>query len=240
VIQEGTSDEDSTLGACAAFGLIESGDRREGLEPEREAARLEMARRAAGEIDRRLGAGAIALITGPSGSGKSSILRALSRSPGVCGNSRGSLRGSFGVARRGACVIDTIPGPLPHALATLARAGLADAVLLAREHDRLSEGERFRWMLALAMSRGARRRGGPRGGGAPALLIDEFCSTLDRTTAACVCRAVARWVRASRVRLVAATAHDDVASWLEPELHIVHRLGAEPVFLERQRAEAAA
>ena len=85
------------------------------------------------------------------------------------------------------------------------------------------------------------------------IMIDEFASTLDRTTARCVCRALRRWVmrcgalkhgehgehrggRADRigvrnrfeepeVRVVVASAHDDIAAWLEPELIAVARLG---------------
>ena len=56
--------------------------------------------------------------------------------------------------------------------------------------------------------------------GPTTLLIDEFASVLDRTTARCLCHALRRWLRhAPHTRIIAATAHDDVAPWLEPDLH---------------------
>ena len=187
------------LKACAAFGL---GVRhRASGGPERTGAAREL-------LD-RLGPGQVALITGPSGSGKSSLLRAVGavaagRGERVCWAGEGEAAG--------VAVIDAIPGPLPGALRALAHAGLADALLLARTPEELSEGERLRFHLAGAL--------GEVGEGPGTVLIDEFASVLDRTTARCLCHALRRWLRGSRARIVAATAHDDIGAWLEPDVHV--------------------
>lgn len=232
-------------------------------------------------IDTELGPGQIALLSGPSGSGKSSALAALQRrllardprsvvvaaTDPARGPRSGSAvrRGASAAPHLGRAVVDLLDLPLDATLSCLARAGLADARLMVAPAHRLSEGERFRLALAIAVSRAVGRQPrasstGPRSSGpistgprrarpgraaappAPpsppgppspwpvTLLVDEWCSTLDRVTAHGVSRAIARWVRAAGLRLVVATAHDDVAHWLAPDLHVVLSLanGAAP------------
>lgn len=176
-------------------------------------ARRAEARAAARELRRALPPGGVALVTGPSGAGKSTILAELAAALRL----RRGVRVVGPSAARGApgddqAVIDRVPGALPAALRTLAAAGLADATLLARRGAELSAGEHARLEVALALARA-------RGDGEVWLLLDEFASVLDRVTAATVARGVARAVRrAGGVRLVAATAHDDVRAWLEPDV----------------------
>lgn len=50
------------------------------------------------------------------------------------------------------------------------------------------------------------------------IIIDEFASTLDRPTAAGLCRTLRRWASESGVRVVCITAHDDVLEWLGPRV----------------------
>lgn len=110
-------------------------------------------------------------------------------------------------------------GSADAALGVLARAGLADAKLLARRACELSEGQRHRYAVARAMAEveGAGRT--RRCADGVTVLIDEFASTLDRVTARGLAATVRRWVRDQRgVRLVCATAHDDVMEWLGPAL----------------------
>jgi energy-coupling factor transporter ATP-binding protein EcfA2 len=164
------------------------------------------------------------LITGPSGGGKSSLMREVAAAARTQG---GRVITSCG-ALPDRPIIDLVRAPLERALATLARAGLADAALLARTPQELSEGQRLRLRLALAISKIERTV-------PPAIvLIDEFASTLDRATARCLCRALRRQLDQDQRlvgRLVLATAHHDVADWLEPDMVVVVPLGnAEPEF----------
>jgi ABC-type ATPase with predicted acetyltransferase domain len=162
------------------------------------------ARAAAERIDRLLAPGEVALITGPSGSGKSRIGRALAA------RLTGAVSAGIAVPMSAARVLDLFESGLEASMASLARAGLAEArAMLARSAD-LSEGERARLSIALAMEKVSR------GGGT--LIIDEFASTLDRPTAAALCRTVRRWACESGVRVVCITAHDDVLEWLGPEV----------------------
>lgn len=205
------------LTACAAFGVATRWEPRRrgsgraggtGVMSDRE----RRAREVAAVLDATLPAGGVALVTGPSGAGKSTILSALmgilrARScPAV-------VIGARGDAKRGdTSVADALRGPVRRRLSLLAAAGLAEATLLPRRVSELSDGQRFRLRLAVGMQRALSRTG------VATLMVDEFAASLDRVTARSVSCTLARWVRRERrVRLVAATAHDDVLAWLRPD-----------------------
>jgi ABC-type ATPase with predicted acetyltransferase domain len=191
-----------------------------------------------------LAPGHVALITGPSGAGKSMILKALAarvqcRVPSAeCPDATqdsGSRTQDFPL-------VDLFPLPLPETLSLLARLGLAEATLFTRYPSELSDGQRARLELALAIARSSLRASVP--GGAclrafpPTILADEFLSTLDRTTARNVARSLRRCLASeSSVRLVAATAHDDLIEALEPDRLVRVPLGfgsgAEARFIPR-------
>lgn len=168
-----------------------------------------------------LAPGQIALVTGPSGGGKSTLLRAVVRRLG-----RRVVRARTAYSSRR--VVDLLDLPLDQTLGTLSRAGLADARLLARPGRTLSEGERFRLALALAMTRAGRTPALPLPGGV-VLVVDEFASVLDRVTAASVARALRRWVRPpGPMRVIVATAHDDVLEALAPDVLVEAPLAQPP------------
>jgi ABC-type ATPase with predicted acetyltransferase domain len=194
--------------ACAMFGVAPGDLEREGTD----------AAGAAAEVEGLLCAGEVALVTGPSGGGKSTLLRALA---GRCGD---AVWVGHGLGRRQGSrrVIDAMPGKLQEALGLLAHAGLADATILPRQRGAISDGERFRLSLAVGMWRCLRRA--ERGRGA-LLVVDEFGSTLDRTTALNVARMLRRWVSRSGVRAVCATAHDDILEALGPAVLVQVELG---------------
>lgn len=166
----------------------------------------------------RMQPGHIALISGPSGAGKSTLVRAVVARARVLRWNPLSLQNSE--ANRP--VIDLMRGPLAECIASLARAGLGEPALFARTPRELSEGERFRLRLALALHEA---QSGPVA--QPLLVIDEFASALDRTTARTLCLCLRRWAAREHVRVVCATAHDDVAPWLAPDVRLSLTLGAQ-------------
>lgn len=151
----------------------------------------------------------VTLITGPSGSGKSALLRRLcahweERAVRVIAGHDIELPGHRPLGAL--CDED-----LDLWLRTLARAGLGEARLLGRRVCELSEGERSRLRLALGMLEVLRQRDG-------VLALDEFASVLDRATAEGVARGLVRWVNAvharTGVRVVLATGQEDVEGFV--------------------------
>lgn len=199
------------------------------------AARLEaVAARLARELARRLPPRGIALVVGPSGSGKSTLLRHLVRHIRTADPTT-----AIGLPRRlptGRPVIACVRGPVASALSLLARAGLGDAPLLLRPPETLSDGQRERLRLALAMQQAVRRARSssrtPARTRVPVLIADEFGSRLDAMTARCVGACLARWVRHPRtppLRVVLASPRDDLAPALRPDAIVRHRLAGEPL-----------
>lgn len=154
--------------------------------------------------------GSIALCAGPSGCGKSVLVRAVAEAARARGDAVLDARELLAQAEARP-VIDLLDVPLATALHHLAASGLAEPLLWARRPGELSEGQRARLGLALAMARVPRDR-------RALLVLDEFCSGLDRVAARGVSRTLRRWV-SGRARLVAvcASAHEDLAAWLRPD-----------------------
>ncbi|MFM8273452.1 MAG: ATP-binding cassette domain-containing protein [Gemmata sp.] len=162
-------------------------------------------------------AGDLVLFVGPSGSGKSSLLRAVAAQLGA----------ADALARElpNVPLIDAVPGRLEDRLARLAACGLSEARLLLRAPAELSEGQRYRFRLALAL-----------GGGAPWVACDEFTAALDRTLAKVVAFNVRKLVTRSSVGLLAATTHEDVVADLAPDV-LVRCDGDGDVRVERRPRE---
>ena len=89
--------------------------------------------------------GDLVLFTGPSGSGKSSLLRAAGEQLGAFD------AGSLALPDRP--LVDCLSGDVKERLDKLAAVGLSEARLLLRTPGELSDGQRYRFRLALALDR---------------------------------------------------------------------------------------
>ncbi|MGJ8609686.1 MAG: GNAT family N-acetyltransferase [Octadecabacter sp.] len=157
----------------------------------------------------------VGLIVGPSGSGKSSIARALM--PGAEYAPEWPDQSP---------IIDGIApdGSFDKATSALSAVGLGSVPSWLRPRGVLSVGEGFRADLARLLCE------------RPKLAyLDEFTSTIDRRVAQIGAAAFAKGWRRGDGQFVAVTCHEDVASWLQPDWVIDTR---EPSFRWRRLRRA--
>jgi ABC-type ATPase with predicted acetyltransferase domain len=152
--------------------------------------------------------GDLVLFTGPSGSGKSSLLRA-------AGAQLGALDAGT-LLLPDLPLVDGLAGPVAERLDKLAACGLSEARLLLRTPDELSDGQRYRFRLAYALARAV---GSPKPT-APFLLADEFAAPLDRTLAKVLAFNVRKLCSRTGVGFLLATTHEDLLDDLNPDVWV--------------------
>ena len=109
-------------------------------------------------------------------------------------------------------------------------AGLNDVFCVLNRPAHLSEGQKWRFRLAMAMAAGKEF-----------IFADEFCSNLDRITAAVIAFNVRRFAKKKGVTFVLASSHDDIAVDLEADVLIVKELAgpAKVTYRQKGRENAA-
>lgn len=196
----------------------------------------------AARLDAALPPRCTALVTGPSGAGKSTLLRMLARRAGgsavlvrpltrrqervrvasLCARTPlvawAGLLARFGLAEAG--VLLARAGEL--SAGERARLELALAAARCTTSPGRKPGDSGRCALMIPEDESGDVEPPVAGPCAPAqgpchpatLIADEWCSLLDRATAASVAAGAARWAREGRhgARLICATAHDDLAN----------------------------
>jgi ABC-type ATPase with predicted acetyltransferase domain len=165
--------------------------------------------------------GTITLLGGASGAGKSTLLRAVLSSPEHRDRTVIDLATLATRATHAAVpVVDCFDGlPLRDALQRLARVGLGEAWTYLRTPAELSEGQRWRFRLAVALHRAA--NASDTRVARPLIVCDEFAAVLDRVTACVVAHRLRRAIDATpNVAAVVATSHDDLVAALGPDVVI--------------------
>jgi uncharacterized protein len=150
--------------------------------------------------------GDIVYLTGPSGAGKSVLLRELER----CVPTTEAVNLAGIDLPQDRTVVDCFDGDLVASLRTLGTVGLSDVFSLLNRPGWLSDGQKYRFRLARALAAGK-----------PFVFADEFCSELDRVTAATVSFNVHRRAKHLGTTLVLASSRDDLLKDLAPDVLVV-------------------
>lgn len=164
-----------------------------------------------------LPAGGIVFVTGPSGGGKSTILRLIAEQLQSAG--RVMIEASELLDPPDVPMIDLVGADFRTAASLLSMVGLGDAFVMLRRPNELSDGQRARLSLARMIERANVYAAGA------VMVADEFAATLDRLTARTVAANVRRWITATPHTFIAATTHDDLLESLAPDVLVFKGLG---------------
>lgn len=174
-----------------------------------------------GECEITLRPGQIAMITGFSGSGKTTALTQMAQQTPA--NERLWLgQETVDEASAAASVIDAMGGETREALGRLAQAGLSDARIALQRPAQLSRGQYWRFQLARALASTARF-----------VFIDEFAATLDAINAATVSHRLRRIADRGDKVFVVASGRYDFACDLSPDVTVELRHGGEAIVKSR-------
>ncbi len=156
--------------------------------------------------------GGVVYVTGPSGAGKSVLLRELEEcTPAWERINLDEIR-----LEDERAVIDCVDGDIVQGLRLLSEAGLSDVFCVVEKCGNLSEGQRYRLQLAMALAAGKKY-----------VFADEFCSTLDRITASVIAYNVQRYAKRKGVTFVLASSHEDILIDLLPDVVVWNKLCGE-------------
>jgi len=158
--------------------------------------------------------GTVALITGNSGSGKSSLIPLLVDAwPKPSTISTGSMTHELPL-------IDLWVDSAKNNVAKLSAVGLGDAFLWPRTIDEISDGQRARLEAADLLF-----------GPGDLVIIDEFLNALDRVTAKAVAWSIGQLARRLGKACIFVTSIEDIRYDLGPDLHLHVGVDSEPAFV---------
>lgn len=165
--------------------------------------------------------GDIAYITGPSGAGKSILLKELEKAV-PASESVNLAQIELPTDRT---LIDCIDGDFLTGLRTLSTAGLNDVFCVLNQPSNLSDGQKYWFRLAMALAQKKKF-----------VFADEFCSNLDRITAAVISYNVHKFAKRNGTIFILAASHDDILMDLAPDVLVVKDLtGKTEVIYKRKK-----
>lgn len=156
----------------------------------------------ADKIELPIEPGDFVCFTGSSGSGKSSLMRAVADQLTHVVNINDLDLGTEPL-------IESLECPFEEAMRWLSLCGLSEAQLMLRTPAELSEGQRYRFRLALGLSRQP-----------DWLLADEYTATLDRVLARVISCNIRKLAHREQIGFLLATTHEDILEELQPDLHV--------------------
>jgi len=169
-------------------------------------------RRLTANLQVEINDGDIVYITGPSGAGKSVLLKELEKS--VPAKDKTNLAEIKLPSSK--TLVDCIDGDFLTGLAVLSTAGLNDVFCILNQPRNLSDGQKYRFRLAIALAEKKKF-----------VFADEFCSSLDRITAAVISYNVHRFAKRTGTIFILAASHDDILLDLAPDVLVVKELSGE-------------
>lgn len=149
--------------------------------------------------------GDIVCITGASGSGKSVLLRELEK----CFPAEERMNLNQIETPGDRTVIDCIEGNVYDTLRAISVAGLNDTMCVLNQPSNLSEGQKWRFRLAVAISTGRKY-----------IFADEFCSNLSRLAASVISYKVWKYAKRTGTTFIVAASAKDFLSDLGPDVVI--------------------
>ena len=177
--------------------------------------------------------GSIVLIAGPSGSGKSTVLRAIADA-GRAERLRIVALPTRLPPHRPCC--DLVGRCASTSMRVLASAGLADVRAMVRTPAHLSDGQRSRLRLAIALDRAATASRRDR---LVAVAIDEFATNLDAPTAIGLASALRRRAtECGSAAFIIASPREDIVGSLDPDAVVCMDSTGPPAVRMRRRIEA--
>lgn len=152
--------------------------------------------------------GDMVYITGQSGSGKSLLLKELAKQIAE----EQMVADIDSVRLEEKPLIDQLGTNTDEAIQILSLAGLNDAYLLIRKPSELSDGQRYRFRIALLMHSSCK-----------VWVADEFGAVLDRVTAKVVAFNLRKQAAKVGATVIVATTHKDLKEELAPTLYVDKR-----------------
>jgi ABC-type ATPase with predicted acetyltransferase domain len=147
--------------------------------------------------------GDIVYLSGPSGAGKSVLLKELEQSI----KESDSINLDQIELPDDKTLIDCIDAGLLQSLKILSLAGLNDCFCILNQPCNLSTGQQYRFRLAMALA--AKKK---------FIFADEFCTELDRITAAVISHNVYKFAKRTGTTFILASCNDDVLPDLLPDV----------------------
>lgn len=156
--------------------------------------------------------GQIAYITGPSGSGKSVLLREFFKNF----NDKNKINIDDIPLPNDKTCVDCFDNGFLETLRNLSCAGLTDVFCVLNSPANLSDGQKYRYQIAKAITSDKQF-----------IFADEFCSQLDRITAAVICHNLRKFATKTGKTFILASAHDDLLADLLPEVIVIKHLAGD-------------